>query len=186
MSKQSWKTYKDAKLFAYRSALAEGKVDRRITKLLGAINANPDLVTLSSCSGRINLLVYDLEKGKGESSFFAKWHEPVRHDEFEMKLSAYTGKLPLWFKCEPFILHVAASDVKSADAFVRKVRAEGVKRGGIQVVGKERVLTEVQGNGQLIFPIDLVEAEWDKVIDFANEMLRRNLEQVRRLEKVEW
>jgi tRNA wybutosine-synthesizing protein 3 len=182
----SWTTYRAARLASYKKALEEGKVDAPAIRLLGKINANPGLVTLSSCSGRIDLLVYDIDRGKKESSHYAKWHEPASHEDFEMKLNAYTGKPTLWFKCEPFILHVAARDVGMADAFVKKMRANGVRRGGIQAIGKQRVAIEVSGSSYMSFPVEPMEGEWNEVLDIANRMMKKNLELIGRLEKVEW
>jgi len=181
-----WKNYRDSKLDSFKKAVLEGKVDRPIMNLLEKINQNQDLVTLSSCSGRIDLLVFDMEKRKGDASHYAKWHEPVVPEELEMKLCSYTGKLPLWFKTEPFILHVAAKDVDSALQFMKKIRDSGVKRGGIQGIGKEHVVMEFQGTGVISFPVDPVRGEWNEFVKIANAMMRKNMELVKKLEKVEW
>ncbi len=182
----SWISYRQEKIASYKRALADGKVDKRIIALLNKINENPDLATLSSCSGRINLLEFDIKKGKPSASFFAKWHEPVDNEEFERRLNSYTGKVPLWFKVEPFILHVAAKDAKSATRFVRSMRANGVKRGGMQGISKDRIPIEVGGTGRVAFPIDLIECEWNDMITLANAMLKKNLSHLKRLEKVKW
>ncbi len=182
----SWTTYRKSRLASYKKALSEGKVDAPAVKLLDILNSNPDLVTLSSCSGRIDLLVYDIDKGKRESSHYAKWHNPVEHEDFEIKLNAYSGKLPLWFKCEPFILHVAARDIGTADAFVKRMRANGVRRGGIQAIGKSRVAIEVSGSSYMSFPVEPMEGEWNGILDMANRMMKKNLELIGRLEKVDW
>ena len=182
----SWETYRASRIAAYKKALADGKVDARIVVLLDNINRNPDLVTLSSCSGRIGLLIFNIEEGKRSASHYAKWHSPVDKEDFEMKLTSYSGKRPLWFKTEPFILHVAARNVEAAVRFMRTVRANGVKRGGIQGMAKDRVPIEVQGTGLIVFPVAPIEGEWNAFLDFANAMLERNLEQVKRLEKIEW
>jgi len=181
-----WKNYRDSKLASFRKAVSEAKVDRPIIQLLEKINQNPDLVTLSSCSGRIDLLVFDIKEGKGSASHYAKWHEPVVPEELEMKLCSYTGRLPLWFKTEPFILHVAAKDVDFALKFMKKIRDSGVKRGGIQGIGKEHVVMEFQGTGYMAFPVEPIRGEWNEVVKIANVMMKKNLEWVKRLEKVEW
>jgi tRNA wybutosine-synthesizing protein 3 len=182
----SWTSYRGSRLASYKKALGEGKVDKPAIGLLDRLNANPDLVTLSSCSGRIDLLVYDIERGKKESSHYAKWHGQVGHEDFEMKLSSYAGKLPLWFKCEPFILHVAAKDVGVADSFVKKMRSNGVRRGGIQAIGKSRVAIEVSGSSYISFPVEFMEGEWNGILDMANRMMKKNLELLGRLEKADW
>ena len=181
----SWKTFKEAKLAAYSKAKEKGEVDVLIVALVEKINMNPDLVSLSSCSGRINLLRFDIDERKSTAEFFAKWHEPVDKEEFEMKLYSYMEKMQLWFKVEPFILHIAAKDVQSAGRFLEKIRKMGVKRGGIQTIAKEKVLMEVQGNDTIAVPADSVE-EWGSLIDTANRMMKRNQDVLKKLEKLEW
>jgi len=181
----SWKTFKEAKIAAYCKAKEKGEVDPDIVALVESINENPDLVSLSSCSGRINLLRFDIDERKSTAEFFAKWHGLVEKEEFEMRLYSYTEKMQLWFKVEPFILHVAAKDLESASGFLEKIRKSGVKRGGIQAISKEKVLMEVQGNDYIAVPTDSVE-EWGPLLDIANRMMERNLDLLGKLEKLEW
>jgi len=181
----SWKTFKEAKLAAYSKAKEKGEVDSLIVALVEKINMNPDLVSLSSCSGRINLLRFDIDERKSTAEFFVKWHGPVDKEEFEMRLYSYTEKMQLWFKVEPFIFHVAAKDVHSAERFLEKIRKLGVKRGGIQTMAKEKVLMEVQGNDAISVPADSVE-EWGPLINIANRMMERNLDVLKKLEKIKW
>lgn len=180
----SWRTFRQSKLAAYEKANKEKRVDERIVKLLGKINANKDLVSLSSCSGRIVLLMVD-EQGKKNASFYAKWHKPADAEEFELKLTNYTGRMPLWFRVEPFILHVAGKDIESASGFLRKMRGAGVKRGGIQTIKKDRVMIEVQGSGYLAMPVDPVR-EWNWLVKTANEIMKKNLKLLKKLERIKW
>jgi tRNA wybutosine-synthesizing protein 3 len=180
----SWQTYKRSKLSAYEKARGKNEVDEGIVDLIEKINKNPDLVSLSSCSGRIVLLMVD-EQGKKNASFFAKWHEPVEPEEFEMKLTQYTSSMPLWFRVEPFILHVAAKDLESAKKFMEKIRAVGVKRGGIQVIKEDKILMEFQGSGYIAMPVDPIR-EWNDLIQKADEIMKKNFKILKRLENVKW
>jgi len=181
----SWKTFKEAKIAAYCKAKEKGEVDPGIVALVEKINENPVLVSLSSCSGRINLLQFDIDERKSTAEFFAKWHEPVDKEDFEMRLYSYTEKMQLWFKVEPFILHIAAKDIQSAGRFLEKIRMMGVKRGGIQAIVKEKILMEVHGNDYIAVPVDSVE-EWGSLIETANRMMKRNQEVLKKLEKIKW
>lgn len=180
----SWQKFKENKLAAYQNAKLRGEVDGHIEKLIERINRNAGLVSLSSCSGRIVLLMVGSE-GKKTASFFGKWHKPVDVGEFELKLANYTGKKPLWFRVEPFILHVTAMNVESAKGFMEKVRTAGVKRGGVQTIKKDKVTIEVQGSGYLAMPVDPV-SEWNGLIKTANKIMNKNLKMLKKLEKVKW
>ncbi|MFH1221525.1 MAG: hypothetical protein V1492_00390 [Candidatus Micrarchaeota archaeon] len=178
--------FRKQRLQALEDAVAAKKVDEGIIKLLEKINDNSDLVTTSSCFGRITLLEFDLNKRKQTAAFFRKWHHKVDLEEVEIAASSHDGKLPLWFKVEPFILHVSAKDYPAAEAFMLKMRAAGVKRGGIQGAMKDKVPVEVQGTVWMSVPIDAIEPRWELLTAVANKMLDINAAQVRKLEKIKW
>jgi tRNA wybutosine-synthesizing protein 3 len=179
-----WEKYKQQKINSLNSAIEKKLVDQQILKLLKKINKNPSLVSSSSCSGRIVLLQLG-EEGKKSASFYAKWHTPADVGDVEMKLSEYTGRMPLWFRVEPFILHVAAKDIDSAKTFLEKIRSAGIKRGGIQTIKKEKVTIEIQGSGYLSVPAEPIN-QWTLLIKIANEMMKKNLNLLRKLEKLDW
>jgi tRNA wybutosine-synthesizing protein 3 len=180
----SWQTYKQRKLASLAQAENKGELDHQIKKLLKKINSNPNLVSLSSCSGRMVLLMVD-ESGKKGAAFFAKWHKPLDPEEFEMKLTLYTSRTPLWFRVEPFILHVAAKDIDSAKGFLDNIRNAGIKRGGIQAISKDRINMEFQGTGYLAMPADPIR-EWNDLIKIANKLMKKNLWTIKKLEKMDW
>ena len=209
-----WKMFKKQKLEELENASQENKVDDSITPLLNILNKHENIVTTSSCYGRIVLLEYDLKKGKRESNFYKKWHKKVKSEEVEDAIRNYTtpkgvrelepslygirgyysrgvirkkmspsiaGAL-LWFKVEPFILHVACNGLESAKWFLEKIRTCGVKRGGIQTISK-KVMIEVQGHGQIIFPLKYVKIKWKELIKIANDMMSKNAATIRKIEK---
>jgi tRNA wybutosine-synthesizing protein 3 len=180
----SWLTYKQRKLNALNAAIKDKNADKEIIPLLKKINKNPNLVSLSSCSGRIVLLQLD-EQGKKAAKFYAKWHEPADIEELELRLTEYTSSTPLWFRVEPFILHISAKDIDSAKSFLEKIRAAGVKRGGIQTIAKDKVTIEIQGSGYLAMPTDPIR-EWTDLIKTANKMMKNNLLKIAELEKIDW
>ena len=90
----------------------------------------------------------------------------------------------LWFRVEPFILHIAARNVNSANEFLKLVRKGGVKRGGIQTITDKKAMIEIQGNGQMIIPVNYVEGQWNKIIELSNEMLDKNFKHLKKLEKI--
>jgi len=188
-SDSSWKTFKSSKLKELLEHEESGKADSEIIPLVHRINSASDFVTTSSCAGRINLVEYDLNEGKKTADFFKKWHRVVSSEEVELALSEYTDKKMLWFKVEPFILHIAAKDITAAMRFLKLVRSVGVKRGGIQTIitgENDKVMIEVQGNGQMIIPVEPVQGEWTKIIVIANQMMIKNKEVIRKMENLKW
>ncbi len=182
----NWDKFRKERISALEDSVKKKRVDEKILGLLKKINRSPDLVTTSSCAGRIVFLANDIYKRKKTASFYKKWHRKVDAEEVELALSAYAEKLPLWFRVEPFILHVTAKDVEAAAGFLKKARAAGVKRGGIQTVTAEKVTIEIQGSVLMIIPVDAVMGEWEKITDTANRMFDINLSQIKKLEKIRW
>jgi tRNA wybutosine-synthesizing protein 3 len=179
-----WQIYKQNKLYSLHRAIEKKLADSQILKLLEKINRNPNLVSLSSCSGRIVLLMVD-ETGKKNAEFFGKWHSPINIEDFEMKLTAYIEDKPLMFRVEPFILHIAASDIEESNSFMKKMRTAGIKRGGIQVISKDKIVMEFTGSGILAVPAACVE-EWNDLLILSNSMMKKNQEKIKKLEKIEW
>ncbi len=181
-----WKNFRKTRLELFEKAMEQEKVDEKILKLLQKINQNKSLVTVSSCFGRVVLLEFDVMRTKKTSRFYRKWHRRVNAEEVELAVSAYAGKLPLWFRVEPFILHIAAKDMKSAAGFIAKIRKAGVRGGGIQGMQKDRANIEVQGTGALYMPVNVFEGSWDELVRVANRLMELNEKQIRKLEKVKW
>lgn len=180
-----WEKFKESTLRDFETHLANGRIDELILDLISKINCNLELVTTSSCSGRIVLLEFDLNEGKRTAGFFKKWHRPMIHDEVIAALKEYNSKKQLWFKVEPFILHIAAKNLAAANAVLKKIRAAGIKRGGIQSITEQKIMIEVQGNGSMIFPV-VGAIDWVHISSIANEMFEKNLKIIKKLEKTEW
>ncbi|MEM2949447.1 MAG: hypothetical protein QXT05_03585 [Candidatus Bilamarchaeaceae archaeon] len=181
-----WEEFREQRLSVLRDAIEKNKVDEGIIPLIEKINKNENLVTTSSCFGRIVLLGFDLIKRKQTAEFYRKWHRKVETEEVELAVVSYTGKLPLWFKVEPFILHVSARDFSAAEEFMKKMRSCGVKRGGIQGTSKGRITIEVQGTIGMSLPVDGVEVGWEFLVDVANKLMNINAAQIRKLERIKW
>jgi tRNA wybutosine-synthesizing protein 3 len=184
----SWERFKETKLKKFDDHLKEKKVDELIINLLNKINKNKDLVTTSSCAGRIVLLEFDIAEGKKTARFFRKWHRKIRESEIIAALDEYKkykNRKQLWFKVEPLIMHVAAKNVASAKKFLEEIRKVGIKRGGIQSITKEKVMIEIQGNSVMVFPVNAY-TNWKVIVKLANEMFERNLKTLKKLEKIKW
>lgn len=176
----NWENFKREKEKKLSEAAACGEADKAVLPILSRINKNKNLVSTSSCFGRMVLL--EFEGDKKESNFYRKWHRKINVKEVKTAINEYSGKKTLWFKFEPFILHVAAKDIESAKDFVETARKLGIKRGGIQTIAKEKVMIELQGNCQLIVPVKAV-GNWDSIVKLANKMFETNSEKLKQLEK---
>jgi tRNA(Phe) wybutosine-synthesizing methylase Tyw3 len=175
-----WKKFKSQKEKSLLDAVAKGEADKGILKLLDKINLHKEWVCTSSCFGRIVLFEFEWEKN--DSNFYRKWHRKVKLGEVKRAVDAYKGKKLLWFKLEPFIIHVAAKDVASAKKFLDIARGIGIKRGGIQTIKPEKIMVEIQGHCQLVMPAKAI-ADWKKVVWMANKMFDINLSKLRELKK---
>lgn len=172
--KDSWKKFKEIKTNELEEHLKKNSLDAQIVQLIRKINKNPNLVTISSCAGRIVLTTEGNEK-----EFHRKWHREVKPEEIELAIIDYKLDQILWFRCEPFILHVAAKDLKSTHDFIRKVKNTRIEHSGIQSISKDKIIIEIQGTGNISIPINYVEGSWNKIIKLANEMLENNFKKIK-------
>ena len=185
-SSTGWESFRERTLEKYHEALDAGAVDPPIVPLLEIINENPDYVTTSSCSGRIVLLATGKSEKKGESFFYRKWHRPVIADEVWTAIMNFSGKMRLWFKVDPFILHVSARNVAAAELLVRTARIAGVKIAGIISVDKHRAVVELRGIDTMALPVwdgrILISREYGEyIVREANRKITRNIGRLERL-----
>lgn len=181
-----WKDFRKKRIQVLNKAIKERKIDEKIVKLIEKINENPDLVITSSCFGRVVLLEFDIMKTKKTSVFYRKWHRRVNSEEVELAVSQYGGKMPLWFRVEPFMLDVSAKDMKSAVDFMMKIRKAGIRTAGIHEVKKDRVTMEIRGTSEMSVPATIFEGSWDELIKTANRLMELNGKEIRKLLRVDW
>ncbi len=162
------------------------QVDERVLGILDKINSKPKLVTSSSCSGRITLL--EITEKKGDAHFYKKWHREVTFGEVWEALSTYSGKRKLWFRCEPFIIHIFSEDLESAKELLRLSRKAGFKRGGIWGFRNNWPFLELMGTSEFSLPVfdnELLvsKSHLEYIVKTANLTLRKNYSQLERFEK---
>lgn len=103
----------------------QGFIDEDVKELLKVLN-DKGYQTSSSCSGRIVLITNSGEKGNAKWLF--KSHKKVDGNKI-FDLVQNNG--PLWFLQEPFILHVKAKDLESAQELLTIAKNSGLKISGI-------------------------------------------------------
>ncbi len=185
-----WEEYREKHLRRLREAMERGEVDPPVIPLLELVNSVPDLVTTSSCSGRIVLLGTSKEEDKASSFFHRKWHRPVMFEEVVEGYQDFGGDV-LWFKFDPLILHVAARTLRAGYLLVRGARAAGIKVTGIQVISPWKVHVEVRGIDHMAVPLywdgePLVEEDYLRsLVHIANRKMVKNQRRLERLYE-EW
>ena len=82
-----WYQFRSSALKALAEAKGQNKADEPAFPLLDAINAIPDYVTTSSCSGRVMLL--SLKNHKKDAKMQSRWHDRVKAKEIEKAILDY-------------------------------------------------------------------------------------------------
>lgn len=164
----------------------KGSIDEHVVPLCSIINSKADLYTTSSCSGRTVLIRIPDSGRKNESEWLYVSHEKA--DETKIR-TVFTNppEDEVWFRYEPFILHVAVKEINSAARLLKTVQSLGIKRSGIiaiseekimlEIIGSERIDTIVSKSNQLLVSEDYL----NLLISKANKKWEQNMETINRL-----
>ncbi len=172
----------------FEKALGEGKVDPQMIKYCGFVAGTKNYFTSSCCSGRIMLI--DLPKGEDKlgSRFHRKWHRTVKFKELWEGVQAESlGEV--WFKQEPFILHLGCADLEHAQVILQAMKKAGLKRGGVMFAEDGKWMIELMGTQQISVPVKrgkqvLIERKYlEYLLKRANEKLRKNYALLKKFEK---
>ena len=134
------------------------------------------------------LLRVDKEETKRKAAFLAKWHKKISLNEIYKELLKQTNE-EIWFKQEPFILHIGCKDLENSIPLLQIAKECGIKRAGINVAKKGKFLLEIIGTQNIAFPIKkdntiLMEKEnFKHVLKRANKKLEKNYRQLLEFEK---
>ena len=155
----------------------KGSIDKEIITLIKKINKNPNYYTTSSCSGRIVLIT----SGKKPAKWVFLSHKQVT---FKQIKSVNLPKKDIWFKQEPFIIHIACRTIDDAQKLLNKARSVGLKRSGIQsirkniieIISTEHLETPIAEKGKL-----LIDDNYLKIlVKQANKKLKQTREKIKR------
>ncbi len=175
-----------------REAERRGLVDEPLIPLLELINSLDDYFSTSSCAGRIVLISVPPSWKKNQSRIFFKSHYEVDLEEVWEALQEGAPKYghSVYFKQEPFILHISASSVESAIRLLSIAQRSGVKHSGILNISPDRVTIEMQSiervealvsrDGRILITKDYL----GQLVEDANEKLRRTRSKMERLREV--
>ncbi|MBU2560777.1 MAG: hypothetical protein KKD17_00630 [Nanoarchaeota archaeon] len=170
----------------------KGSIDCHIKDLCDLINSKPDYYTTSSCSGRIVLIKFPKSGRKNEAEWLFVSHDAAGFYNMKNEL----GTLPeeeVWFRFEPFILHVACRTVDDAGRLLRLAQDMGIKRSGIislgsrnvvEIIGTEHVDTIISKEGKLLVDDDYISL----LIQNSNNKMKRNWDKIEKMkeELVSW
>ncbi|RHY96473.1 hypothetical protein DYB35_005215 [Aphanomyces astaci] len=168
----------------------KGSVDAPIVDMITRLNAHPNYVTCSSCSGRIAVFCGVAQTPHDEDSHLitkgGKWlvssHAPVTYDEFASSVLADPTSLQgmVIFKHEPFIMHVQCRDEESAKALLQVGLACGFRESGV-VLGNKRTMVAIRTTANAMeIPIALqgqlmvTDAYLRWILDIANQKFHAN------------
>lgn len=179
---------KDIHMKKYRIALEKGEVDEPIIFLLDYINSLKDYFTTSSCAGRIVLMKIPKSGRKNEAEFLFKTHYEVNFDEIWKRLLEVYDKYEesIWFKQEPFILHISARNLDYGYKMLRIAQKAGLKHSGIFLISEERVMIEIQSTERIETIVSknrklLVDEEFFRIlVNEANKKLMKTREKMKR------
>ena len=172
----TFEQYKQSAMQKLQEAKQKKEVDEDAVPLLDILNSKENYFTSSSCYGRI-YLIYLPSYSKKDSRFVGKWHRKVSFEEVKKVLEK--EKEPLWFRMEPYILHISCKEMKDAEKILEIKQKLGIKRGGIFATREGRVQIELKGTHKIDCPVKtesyVIDDDYLKIlIKEANERFEKN------------
>lgn len=176
---------KERTLSSLRGAIEKGAVDEDIISLLESINRVDDLVTTSSCSGRIQLIGMPRPGDKLNSNVLGKWHRRVQEAELREALGKWDGEGMLFLMAQPLLLHMRTRDLRTAVRVRNKCQASGMKFSSIRSLKMSRgsveewgTTVEVMGSERMEVPLhplpdDTLSEAIGPFVGFANDLITR-------------
>lgn len=162
----------------YTDLSPKGSVDEPIRHLINLINHNSDLVTTSSCSGRVSVFLEG--SGSGGKGGGGRWlfvsHDPLDlngkeswTERFGLHPSAGNGQKGVstnvrhvHLKFEPMILHILCRNATVADKLLKCAQGAGFRESGASnVPGDERTPVNVA--------IRMIGLAMDNIVGYAGE-----------------
>jgi len=163
----------------------KGSIDNHIKQLCDLINSKDDFYTTSSCSGRIVMIKLAQSGKKNEAEWLFVSHDEAGVYNLKNELSNPPEE-PVWFRFEPFILHVAAKGIDDAKHLLEIVQSLGIKRSGIislgnkiviEIIGTERIDTIISKDAKLLVSDDYLSL----LVDNANQKMRKNWDDIKNI-----
>lgn len=175
----------------------KGSIDAPIVDFLNWLNAQPAVVTTSSCSGRISVFLgaADPSSSKGgEWLLISHEHLDDAKDAWERVSKAVQDKGAetlqgslVSFLLEPFVLHAECADSSTAQRLLELAREVGFRESGISL-GKRRVMLQLRTLAlrmEVPLAVDGTflagQSHFEALVRLANERLAENGRRVQKL-----
>ena len=136
---QDFQKYKET-ILDKQDKSSKGSIDEKIKSLCNSLNKHKNVLTLSSCSGRISVLKAVGKNNKKLSSWVYITHEKASFGEIQNKLKEYSSDEKLIFKQEPTIIHIAFKNLEIGEKFLQLAKFCGFNRCGFISTQKKVVL----------------------------------------------
>nr|O58796.2 RecName: Full=tRNA(Phe) 7-((3-amino-3-carboxypropyl)-4-demethylwyosine(37)-N(4))-methyltransferase 1; AltName: Full=tRNA wyosine derivatives biosynthesis protein Taw3 1 [Pyrococcus horikoshii OT3] len=184
---ENFERAKKEALMSLEIALRKGEVDEDIIPLLKKINSIENYFTTSSCSGRISVMEMPHFGDKVNAKWLGKWHREVSlYEVLEAIKKHRSGQL--WFLVRSPILHVGAKTLEDAVKLVNLAVSCGFKYSNIKSISNKKLIVEIRStermdvllgeNGEIF----VGEEYLNKIVEIANDQMRRFKEKLKRLE----
>ncbi|MDT7891319.1 MAG: hypothetical protein RQ952_01105 [Thermoproteota archaeon] len=156
---------------------SEGRTDKDIMDLLNLINSSQNFYTLSSCSGRIQIIEGRNYSKRKELRSIAKFHYGITKEDLMNSFQNIKGDYA-WISLQPPIIHIAAKSFDDAIKLLKIARTSGFKHSGIQAKNPDRYVIELNSSFRLDIPlrykgVNLIkQEELDLLVELLNENLK--------------
>jgi tRNA wybutosine-synthesizing protein 3 len=163
----------------------KGSIDGHIKDLCDLINSMDNYYTTSSCSGRIVIIRMPQSGKRREAEWLFVSHDEAGFYNLKNELSVLPED-DVWFRFEPFILHVASETLEGAERLLNLARQLGIKRSGIistgnknvvEMIGTERIDTIIAKDGRLLVSDEYLQL----LIEKSNRKMHRNWENINKV-----
>ena len=163
----------------------KGSIDFAIKPLCDLINSKSNFFTTSSCAGRITISKISDSGKKNTLEWLLVSHEKVDIKQVNDAL----GNLPkeaVWFRFEPFIIHINCRNLESAELLLKLMRSAGFKRTGIVALGKKIIIEIISSDRLELLIAEKVQLLVNKdylrlLVEKSNRFLDKNHKRINRL-----
>ncbi len=131
---------------------SEGRVDKDILELLMLINSHENYYSLSSCSGRVQIIEGKSYSDRKNIKSIAKFHYGVDKHELIKAIENIEGDFA-WISLQPPIVHIACKSFDDALKILKEARGSGFKHSGIISRNPDRVVVELNSSNRLDIPL---------------------------------
>ncbi|XP_013393713.1 tRNA wybutosine-synthesizing protein 3 homolog [Lingula anatina] len=162
----------------------KGSIDAPIKELVQHINNCKQYFTTSSCSGRTILFQKASEFEKQGCKWLYVSHEPATVEPVVLKLTNLQDDV--YFKFEPFVLHVQCRTLTDATKLHAVAVASGFRNSGISIGRKGKIIMAVRSTHSMEVPIALggqllvTEKYIGELVTLANKRMAENQRRIER------